>query len=239
MQRYLAFDLETAKVLPPEVRDVLKHRPLGISCAAAIAHDIPEPLLWYGRNVNQQPSKQMTCDEAGQIVTTLMELTHQGYTLLTWGGVDFDFNILAEESGWKKECAQLALNHIDMLFQIVCSLGYRISLQKASEGMNLPGKKIGISGALAPAMWADGKYKEILEYCAQDSRLTLQIAEECERMHKLQWITQGGSIGAMPLQSGWLTVQQALDLPFPDTSWMSDPPTRDSIIQWIYEAGCL
>lgn len=239
MKRYLAFDLETAKLLPPEVRDVLKHRPLGISCAAAIASDFPEPLLWHGKNASQLPSKQMTREEAGQLVSKLTELTQQGYTLLTWGGVDFDFNILAEESGMEKECAQLALNHIDMLFHIVCSLGYRVSLQKASEGMKLPGKKIGISGALAPAMWAEGKYEEILEYCAQDSRLTLQIAEACEKIRQLQWITKRGTPGLMPLQSGWLTVKQALALPMPDTSWMSDPPSREDIVKWIYKAGCL
>jgi len=35
-RRYLAFDMETAKVLPPDVTDVLAHRPLGITCAAAV-----------------------------------------------------------------------------------------------------------------------------------------------------------------------------------------------------------
>jgi len=239
MQRYLAFDLETAKVLPPDVRNVLKHRPLGISCAASIADNMPEPLLWYGKDEKNQPSKKMTHREAEQVVFKLTELTHQGYTLITWGGVDFDFNILAEESGLQKECAQLVLNHIDMLFHIVCSLGHRMSLQKASEGMNLPGKKIGISGALAPALWADGKYEEVLDYCVQDARLTLQIARKCEQMRQLQWMTQRNTIGIMPLQSGWLTVQQALSLPLPDTSWMSDPPSRESIVKWIYDAGCL
>ena len=34
-RRYLAFDTETAKVLPEAVRDVLEHRPLGIACAQA------------------------------------------------------------------------------------------------------------------------------------------------------------------------------------------------------------
>jgi len=239
MKRYLAFDLETAKLLPSEVRDILKYRPLGISCAAAIANDLPEPLLWYGGNDRQHPSSQMTREEAGQLVSKLTEMTAKGYTLLTWGGVDFDFNILAEESGMQKECAHLAINHIDMLFHILCSLGYRVSLQKASEGMNLPGKKIGISGALAPVMWANGKYEEILDYCAQDARLTLTIAEECERIRQLQWITLRGTIGLMPLQSGWLTVKQALALPIPDTSWMRDPPSREDILKWIYNAGCL
>jgi len=185
MKRYLAFDLETAKLMPADVRDVLKYRPLGISCAAATANDLPEPLLWYGGNDRQHPASQMTREEAGQLVSELTALTEKGYTLITWSGADFDFDILAEESGMQKECAQLAVNHIDMLFHVLCSLGHRVSLQKAAEGMNIQGKKAGITGALTPTMWADGKYEEVLEYCAQDARLTLKLAEACERVQYL------------------------------------------------------
>ena len=34
--RYIAFDLETAKVLPALEFNLLRHRPLGIACAAGI-----------------------------------------------------------------------------------------------------------------------------------------------------------------------------------------------------------
>jgi hypothetical protein len=126
-----------------------------------------------------------------------------------------------------------------MLFHAVCSLGHRISLQKAAEGMQLPGKKAGVSGALAPAMWAAGRQEEVVEYCKQDVRLTLQLAQACERARQLAWVTQRGAKKQMPLRSGWLTVTEAGALPLPDTAWMSDPPSRDRYLGWIRKAGAL
>jgi hypothetical protein len=237
MRRFLAFDIETAKVLPEDVTDILAYRPLGIACAAIAASDLPDPLVWYGRDESGHPSGQMTREEAARLVSDLVARRSLGYTLVTWNGLGFDFDVLGEESGHVKECALLAANHVDMLFHVLCSLGHLVSLQKAAEGMRLPGKKAGISGAVAPAMWAARKYDEVLDYCIQDARLVLQLAEACERSRRLAWITRRGSPGQMPLPSGWLTVREARDLPLPDTSWMSDPPSRDRFLRWADRAG--
>jgi hypothetical protein len=237
MKRFLAFDIETAKILPENVDDILAHRPLGIACAAASADDLPEPLVWRGRDESGSPSSRMTREEAARLVADLNGLVSSGYTLLTWNGLGFDLDVLAEESGESKACALLADGHVDMLFHAVCRLGHRISLQKAAEGMHLAGKKAGVSGALAPAMWAAGRHEEVIEYCQQDVRLTLQLAQACERARQLAWVTQRGSLRQMPLRSGWLTVTEAGALPLPDTSWMSDPPSRDRYLRWIRQAG--
>jgi len=55
MRRFLAFDIETAKLLPAVVDDLLAHRPLGIACAAAAASDLPQPLVWHGRDASGHP----------------------------------------------------------------------------------------------------------------------------------------------------------------------------------------
>jgi hypothetical protein len=237
MRRFLAFDIETAKVLPDGIGDILVHRPLGIACATATANDISEPLIWHGKSESGRPSGQMTSIEATQVVSDLADLTSRGYTLVTWNGLGFDLDVLAEESGKTKECALLAVNHVDMLFHVLCSLGHLISLQRAAEGMHIVGKKAGFSGAVIPAMWAAGRYGEVIDYCIQDARLTLQLAEGCERSQQLSWITQRGGLGRMLLPSGWLTVREANALALPDTSWMSDPPSRDRALQWIRKVG--
>ena len=64
MRRFLAFDIETAKILPEGVTDLLAHRPLGITCAAATAGDLPQPLVWHGKDPSGHPSPRMTCEEA-------------------------------------------------------------------------------------------------------------------------------------------------------------------------------
>ena len=236
-RRFLAFDIETAKVLPESVTDILAHRPLGITCATATANDLTEPRVWFGRDEHGRPSAQMTAQEAARMVSDLAALTAQGYTLLTWNGLGFDLDVLSEESHQAKECALLAVNHVDMLFHVLCSRGHLLSLQMAAEGMGLPGKKAGVSGALAPEMWAAGRHQEVLDYCVQDVRLTLQLAETCEAQRQLAWVTQKGSLRRMPLSRGWLSVREACALPVPDTSWMSDPLPRERFLRWVRAAG--
>ncbi len=234
MKRYLSFDIETAKILPSEVKDILHHRPLGIACATAVAgDDTASTFRWHGWDADRRPAKQMAPGEAGQMVIDLMELSAKGYTLLTWGGAHFDFDVLAEESGRVNDCAALAKNHVDMLFHVLCSLGFLVSLQKAAEGMQLPGKKAGVSGAQAPTMWAEGRHEEVIQYCLQDAHLTLQVATKCELGRQLTWITQRGKAAQLKLPTGWLTVQEAYQLPLPDTSWMSDPISRDGAVRWL------
>jgi len=37
----------------------------------------------------------------------------------------------------------------------------------------------------------------------------------------------------MPLGGGWLTVREALELPEPDTSGMSDPLPKNNFTDWL------
>lgn len=52
MRKYLAFDIEIAKVIPEEETDWIAHRPLGITCAAAMASD-GRQWLWYAERLNE------------------------------------------------------------------------------------------------------------------------------------------------------------------------------------------
>lgn len=233
MKKYLAFDIETANT--DEIAsdgDLLALRPLGISCATAIAQDIEKPFVWHGKTASGKPSAKMTKDEAGILVKDLMDLAND-YTIVTWNGVGFDFDILAEESGLYDECRQLASGHIDMLFHVVCALGCRVGLQKAAEGMEIPGKSDGMCGMEAPKQWAAGKHQKVIDYCVQDVKVTLNLAIECSKLRKLQWLTKQGVKRNLPLPSGWLTVTAALQLPEPDTSWMTSPSNRYKIAAWM------
>ena len=227
---FVAFDLETAKILPPQVDDLLAHRPLGIACAAAVASGEAELLTWHGVQ-DGRPSARMSRAEVCSMIEQLKSLVDEGHTLLTWNGLRFDFDVLAEESGLPNECAELALGHVDMMFHAVCQLGHRLSLGKAAEGLGL-GEKMG-SASDAPAMWADGRYDEVLRYNVQDARLTLAVAEESQRRGELVWITGRGQPRSMPLSRGWLCVRDALEIPLPDTSWMNDPPLRADFTEWL------
>jgi hypothetical protein len=130
------------------------------------------------------------------------------------------------------ECAELAMDHVDMLFHAVCVLGHAVSLQKAAEGTGIEGKLAEMSGAEAPEAWAAGRYDQVLAYVRQDAVATVRLAGVCEERGELAWITRTGRKRRMPLDGGWLTVRAASQLPLPDTSWMSDPPSRDRFLTW-------
>ena len=233
MNKFVAFDIETAKVLPDSVKDLLDHRPLGITCAVAVASDLPDPFVWHGITPGGQPSSQLSKTEAENVVTRLESFVANGYTIVTWNGLGFDFPVLSDESGGLDRCARLATNHVDMFFHALCSLGHLIALQKAAEGMRLQGKLPGISGAAAPALWAAGRHSEVIAYCVQDARVTLALAAAAQAQRRLSWLTRKGTLGDLSLPDGWLPVFQARLLPLPDTSWMSDPPTRERFLQWL------
>jgi hypothetical protein len=234
-RKYLAFDIETAKVQPVSERDWKSHRPLGISCAATLMSDSGEPLLWHGGANHKRPDSRMNRHEVMRLVNYLARQVKRGYTIVTWNGVGFDFDILAEESGMLQKCIYLAGEHVDMMFHVLCQLGYAISLDSAARGMDLVGKKAGMTGALAPRFWAEGRRKEVLEYVAHDVQITLQLAQICESQGYIRWVTRSGRRREVSLPKGWLPVSLAERLPEPCNLWMCGQWSRTRFTAWLRE----
>lgn len=229
---YLAFDLEIEKVLPENVYDLKAYRPLGISCAATLDEQ-GGLILWHGQTPQGGIADRFNREEAIQLVRYLEHQVETGKTILTWNGVGFDFDILAEESGLVESCRELALEHVDMMFHVFCLQGYALGLDKAAKGMGLPGKTAGMSGVMAPVYWAQGRRDEVLAYLEQDVRTTLRLGQEVERKRRLQWISGRGMQQSLELPGGWLVAREALQLPTPDTSWMSRPWPRSKFTGWL------
>ena len=235
VRKYLAFDIETAKEVPGDFSAWRSHRPLGIICAATCASDA-EPRLWHSKTSEDRPAQQMSQADVQQLVSYLCIMASQGYTILTWNGAGFDFDVLAEESGSRDHCRTCAHDHVDMMFHLVCQMGFGVKLAKAAEALGLPGKAGGMSGGEAPKLWAAGAFEKVLAYVAQDVRLALQVALECERRQEFVWVTAKGSRSAKPLQGGWRSVREAKLMPLPDTSWMSKPMKREEFLAWMVDA---
>jgi hypothetical protein len=229
VRKYAAFDLEISKILPEGETDWKAHRPLGISCAAIATDD--DRYLWYSA-----PGQDfLSVGACGQIVDTLASLQEEdGYTIVTWNGCGFDFDILAEESGRYPFCEMVARDHIDMMFQIFCTKGYPCGLDKAARGQGLPGKLDGMDGAQAPVLWSQPETRrQVLDYLVNDVELTLELAKHCERQGYIQWLSSGLKLQRVHLIGGWLTVAQCLEMPEPDTSWMSEPWPRSKFTSWM------
>jgi hypothetical protein len=136
-RKYLAFDVETAKAQPATDCNWKSYRPLGISCAATFLRGAHEPLLWYGGVNRKRPTKRMHRQEAQGLVNYLEKQVECGYTIVTWNGLSFDFDVLAEESGMIEKCRTLAINHVDMMFHAI-GLGFELPSKDVVVGPNGP-----------------------------------------------------------------------------------------------------
>jgi hypothetical protein len=232
-RKYLAFDLETVKVLSGRMSDWKAERPLGVACAATYFDGEKEPVVWHGGGQLDCPTLTMSIAELKALVTYLNQQVTLGYTIVPWNGVGFDFDVLAEESGMRAKCTALALDHVDMMFHVFCQLGFGVSLSAAARGMRLTRIRKERQGALMPKLWSNGKCEAVLKHVAHDVRTTCALAKICEERGYLRWITRHGTGRMMRLPLGWQTVKMAQTLPVPVRCWLPKQWSRDSLSGWI------
>jgi hypothetical protein len=236
--KFVAFDLEITKEIPEGTEDWRDLRPLGISCAATLTSK--EGLeLWHGiRNTGEMYPARMSPGNVNEMIGYLWHLHTHGYKIVTWNGLAFDFDILAEESqspeSWQA-CVEMALNHVDVAFDFLCDKGFMIALDTAAKGLEIEGKTEGMRGAMAPILWARSLQGQemVLEYVAQDVKVTADVYRAVLEQRRIPWTSKSGR------RNYWImrrlkpaTVIEALDRPKPDTSWMTNPRTREELYAW-------
>ena len=236
-----AFDLEIAKEIPENVESWASVAPLGISCAAVALEDHQNrPLLWQG-------VPQMTPVECQAMVREFQRLAREGYTFLTWNGCGFDFEVLAMESGMHSECSELAMNHVDLMLRVTFEKGWYLGFQRALKGAGLEGKLEtvtlsdgtvleGMEGSMAPRLWAAGEHAAVLEYLRSDVIQLLRLADAVQRKKAIRWTSDRGNPQEVFIDR-LLTVRECFDIPEPDVSWMTDPPSRQQFVEWMRSCG--
>ncbi|MBN1579122.1 MAG: ribonuclease H-like domain-containing protein [Anaerolineae bacterium] len=227
-ERYLLFDMETEYIQGSLNLDSYVPQ---ITVAATLTSD-DDLQLWCERDGDSQVSGASLTEQTAQsLVQYLADMNQSGYTIVTWNGAGFDFRVLANASGLKAECIDLAWRHTDMMFWFHCLKGFSIQLAKAAEAVG-SSKTTGISGADAPRLWMEGQYDLVLQYVAQDVRATEAVYTAALNNQGIQWRT---SYGRMSKASGnLLTVRDSFKLPEPDTSWMKRKPwPRSKFVGWM------
>jgi uncharacterized protein YprB with RNaseH-like and TPR domain len=229
--KFASFDLETATPIDP-------FSDIKISCAAVAIED-GDVNVWKG-------IPHMNKFACAMMVGDFLQMQKDGYTFLTWNGTAFDFRVLAQSSGMKTECAQLAMSHVDMMLLVTFRKGWRLSLQAALMGARLEGKLKEVtlstgetiddmSGLMAIELWQAGEYDAVLAYLREDVLQPLALARKIESQKMISWVSRKGRYQAVSVPK-LTTVEETFLLPKPDTSWMTDPPTRESFIEWMKDA---
>ncbi|MCD6355740.1 MAG: ribonuclease H-like domain-containing protein [Anaerolineaceae bacterium] len=226
-KKMLAFDIETE-----DIDDFSALQTVGITCAATLTEE-GEAVNWYGGKSDGTYAARMSQTEAVEMVDYLWHKIESGYQIYTWNGLAFDFSILYGASGRDERCKEIARSHVDMMFHFFCMKGFAISMEKAAQGMGLEGKLAGMQGSLAPKMWREGRYSEVLVYVAQDAKVTLDLARAGNQEKTIRWVSRRGRTRTCALKDGWLPVERALQEPEPDVSWMDSPWPRSRFTGWL------
>lgn len=234
-KRFATFDLEIARDIPDgkKLRDVM---PVGITCAALGYGDKSEPKLFHA-------APQMSRDACRDMLRELQQTINAGYTLVTWNGTAFDFPILAQESDMARECAELALAHVDLMVIVTFLRGHWLGLQKALLGAGIAGKKKQVTlndgtvldemgGKLAPDLWRRGEYAAVLSYLREDVMPLLELSRIVYHTKQIRWTSNQGRLNTVNVQKLW-TVRECFKLPVPDTSWMKNPAKRSEFVDWM------
>jgi hypothetical protein len=233
--KFATFDLEIAHEIPDgaKLREVM---PLGITCAALAFSDAPEPKFFHG-------APQMSRAACAEMVRELQRVPADGYTLVTWNGTAFDFAILADEADLPRECAELALAHVDLMAIVTFLRGHWLGLQKALLGAGIAGKKQEVllkdgtrlyemTGARAPQLWAQGEYDAVLSYLREDVMPLLELTRIVHTTKQIRWTSNLGRANTVHVPKLY-TVRECFQLPEPNTSWMQDPKQRMQIVEWM------
>jgi len=235
--KFLSFDLETLRLIPEDsVDNDWRANSLGISCAAAAFSDQKNVKFW-------RAVKGLDKTYAQKVIHYLEKKVQDGYTIVTWNGTNFDFAVLAYESGLYDQCAELAMNHVDLMMIVTFTKGWRLSLQSACKGSNLPGKVKNVelsdgtlcddmSGEKAIDLWTQGEFDAVLTYLEGDVRQTLALVEKVQKNKIMRWTSQSGSSQYITV-SKMLLAKDCFNIEEPDTEWMDNPLMRISFIDWM------
>jgi len=213
---------------------------IGVTCASILATDGGDAELYWGGmyEAGEVYNPKMNKFEMGEMIESLLHYDTQGYHTLTWNGAQFDFRVMAElMPDYKDALRGVMYNSVDLMFQFFCQRGFFVGLDAVSRAMGLAGKHQGpqidgqyIDGGLAAKHWPEHARK-ILWYVHNDTVQPLLLAQKIHGSQELRWVTKKGKIASEPFRE-ILTVEQSLELPLPDTSWMDNPITREKALSF-------
>mgnify|MGYP001430777231 FL=1 len=92
-----------------------------------------------------------------------------------------------------------------------------------------------MAGADAPKKGRAGEYLEVMDYVLGDCQLTNLIVLAIEEARQVRWVTGRGTISSKPM-SRLKPVEEVIEDPDPDQSWMDNPLPKRGFYKWALGA---
>jgi hypothetical protein len=121
------------------------------------------------------------------------------------------------------------------MFQFFNQAGFPVGLEKVAEGMGIPQEKL-MDGADAPKQWRAGNHQAVMDYCLGDCQMTNLIVLAIQKTRQVRWVTGKGYISSKPMER-LKPVEEIIQDPGPDQSWMDKPLLKIKFYEWVQEAG--
>jgi len=230
----LSFDIEISDVFDLEKgEDMEKYAPFHISVAATAMHGGQER-VWYSEDEEGRPALNLAQERAHDLLEYLDEMQQEGFAVCAWNGLNFDLKWIGHQADDMALAARIALKSYDPMFQFFNQAGFPVGLAKVAEGMGIPQEKL-MDGADAPKRWRAGDHQEVMDYCLGDCQMTNLIVRAIEEAREVRWVTRKGDIRSKPM-SRLKPVEEVIQDPEPDQSWMDKPLPKAKFFEWVQTA---
>lgn len=231
--KLLSFDIEISDLFElGKYEDMEKYAPFHISVAATAIHNGDEK-VWYSKDEKGRPALNLTQQKAYELLEYLDDMQQKKYMVCAWNGLNFDLKWLGYQAEDMGLAARIALRSYDPMFQFFNNAGFPVGLAKVAQAMGIPQEKL-MDGADAPKEWRAGNCKKVMDYCLGDCQMTNLIVHAIQKVGQVQWVTAKGYVSSKPMPR-LKTVEEVIQDPGPDQSWMDTPIPKDQFYKWVLD----
>jgi hypothetical protein len=232
--KLLSFDIEISDVFElGKHEDMEKYAPFHISVGATAIHNGEERVL-YSEDKRGRPALNLTQQRAHELLEYLEEMQQMEFIVCAWNGLSFDLKWIGHQADDMALAARIALKSYDPMFQFFNQAGFPVGLGKVAKGMGIPQEKL-MDGADAPKQWRAGNYQEVMDYCLGDCQMTNLIVCAIQKAQQVLWVTGKEHISSEPMPR-LKSVEEVIQDPEPDQSWMDNPVLKTKFYEWVQEA---
>jgi len=232
--KLLSFDIETSNVFKlAKHEDMEKYAPFHISVAATAIHN-GENQTWFSKDEDGRPALNLTQQRAHELLEYLDKMQQMDFMICAWNGLSFDLKWIGHQADDAALAARVALKSYDPMFQFFNLAGFPVSLGKVAEGMGIRQQKL-MDGEDAPKQWRAGNHQKVMDYCLGDCQMTNLIVCAIQQAKQVRWITGKGRISKKPMKR-LKRVEEVIQDPAPDQSWMDTPMPKSRFYQWALDA---